>query len=307
MDDKICKKFQDVRNPLPDYLHSNGIYKFSDAEILNKHCYGNTCYSDYDRLNAGFLYFFNEFFGNLNSFNDNQKKNTDIVDYIIIWLSYMLNLKKNEEPDVIKNFYNNYINSSHKYNNGTNDASDYEIYKGIIDKKNDLLYMDSNNVSKFYEAFKSLCEMYSEFGGNKSNCKKCSENANQFVEKYKELNGDSNNNDRSPYKKILSTLSNDYDNLKNECKDAQDSKFPALTEINTLQDAIESAGHTTEQTGETVKKSDVTSSSSSIVSKLIPVVSIFAAISIFLGISYKVNNDFYVVGQDSGFMKPIFG
>ncbi|EAA19624.1 putative yir1 protein, partial [Plasmodium yoelii yoelii] len=42
----------------------------------------------------------------------------------------------------------------------------------------------------------------------------------------------------------------------------------------------------TEQSGETGHISEVTSSSS-IVSKLIPVVSIFAAISIFLGISYK--------------------
>ncbi|VTZ80338.1 PIR protein [Plasmodium yoelii] len=275
MDKNLCKKFQDVRNSLPDYLHTNGSYKFSDAEFLNKYCYCNKCNSDYDILYAGFLYFFNEFFGNLNSFN-NQNKNNDIVDYIIIWLSYMLNLGKNQDQNVIKNFYNNYINSSHKYNKGTNDVSDYESYKDIIEKKNDLLYMDSNNVSKFYEAFKLLCEMYTQFDDDNKNCKNYLGDNNDFLKKTQELKQDTSITGNNSYNQLLSTLSTDYNNLKDKCNDTLSSSSKETNQIPAK--GSEEAS---------VQISDFTSSSSSIVSKLIPVLLIFATIPIFLGIAYK--------------------
>ncbi|EAA18445.1 putative yir2 protein [Plasmodium yoelii yoelii] len=142
----------------------------------------------------------------------------------------------------------------------------------VIDKKKDLLNMDIDNniISNFYKAFKPLCEMYSAFGGITSNCKKCSKNVNQFVETYKKHNEDSNNTDNSPYRKILSTLSDDYNKLKNECKNVQDVVFPSLPEIKTTQHPVESSEDNSAQNYEqTVQKSDVTSSSSSIVSKLI--------------------------------------
>ncbi|ETB58020.1 hypothetical protein YYC_04113 [Plasmodium yoelii 17X] len=197
----------------------------------------------------------------------------------------MLNLDKSEQEDNISDFYNYQIVNRDNYNTGIKDVSEYKNYKDLIDKKN-YLSMNINIISKFYDPFKSLCNLYTELDDKKKNCKKCSDKANKFVEKYKELNEDSDITDSSPYKEIFSKLSNDYDNLKNECKDDKDSKFPSLTDTNTPQDT----GQITEQTGrtgETVQKSDVTSSSSSIVSKLVPFVSIFAAISIFLGISYK--------------------
>ncbi|EAA19083.1 cir1 protein-related [Plasmodium yoelii yoelii] len=155
--------------------------------------------------------------------------------------------------------------------------------------------MDNNIISNFYKAFKSLHEMYFTFGESTSNCKKCSKNVNQFVEKYKELNGDSNNTDNSPYRKILSTLSTDYNKLKDKCKDAKDSNFPPIPEIKTTQSSVVSSEDNSAQKSEhTVQNSDVIASNSSIVTKLIPVLSIFGAISIFLGVSYKVNNKEFI-------------
>ncbi|SCL82204.1 Plasmodium variant antigen protein Cir/Yir/Bir, putative [Plasmodium berghei] len=126
--------------------------------------------------------------------------------------------------------------------------------------------------------------MHSAFGGSTSDCEKCSNKANKFVEKYEKLYKDYNNTEDSSYIKILSTLSTDYNNLKNKCKNAQDSNFSTLPEIKTKQLSVETSERAS------VQNFDVTSSISSIVSKFIPVLSTFGTISIFGGISYKVNN-----------------
>ncbi|CDU19176.1 uncharacterized protein PY17X_1201000 [Plasmodium yoelii] len=287
MNKEVCKRFKNVWEDFPDTLSNEG-YKFKNDDVSNNYCHNYQCHSDFDKISAVCLYLFGEFFGSSDLFNSVAKGNINIVDYILIWLSYMLSLDNNQKNDNINYFYNYQINSHDEYKNVINGVSDYENYKGLIDTKS-YLSMDINIISKFYDPFKSLCNLYNELDDNNKNCKNCSDKAKEFVEKYKGLNEDSDITDSSSYKKILSTLSNDYDNLKNECKDAQDSKFPALTEINTPQDTEQPTEQTeqTGQIGENVQKSDVTSSSSSIVSKVILALSIFSAITIFLGIFFK--------------------
>ncbi|SCL86693.1 Plasmodium variant antigen protein Cir/Yir/Bir, putative [Plasmodium berghei] len=121
--------------------------------------------------------------------------------------------------------------------------------------------------------------MYSVFDVDKNDCTKCSDKANQFVEKYKNLNENSNNTEGSPYRKILSTLSTDYNNLKNKCSDS--SSFPS---IETTQISVKGSEQTVQNSAQT---SEVALLSSSIGNKLIPVLSIFGAIAFFLGIGYK--------------------
>ncbi|WBY58366.1 PIR protein [Plasmodium yoelii yoelii] len=255
MNNEVCKKFQDLRNSLSDELDGNGIPEFKDDSFLNKYCYFGKCNSDFDRINAGCLYLLDAFFKDSSVFESIAKKNINVVEYILIWLSYMLNLNKTKGHESIKSFYNYQIDSCDKYKTRINKFTTYESYKGLIDTKKDLLYMDSNILKK-------------------------------FVEKYKELNEDSDINKKSPYDQLLSTLSTDYNKLKNECKDDKDSNFPTLLGIDTSQDTTESIEKTGEA-GKTGQKSDFTSSSSSIASKLIPVLSIIVAVAIFLGISYK--------------------
>ncbi|CDU16027.1 YIR protein [Plasmodium yoelii] len=262
---------------------------------MNKkvYCTNNNCATEFDKINAGCLYLFNALFVDYNAFKDNSNNNIDVVYYIIIWLSYMLSLKKDNGINKLNDFYIDHIEKNTHYIKKIEGVREYKCYKKIIDQKKDLLDMNNNIISNFYKAFKSLCEMYSTFGGNTSNCKKISDKANQFFEEYNELNNYSDITKGSPYYKLLSTLSNDYDHLKNICKDAQGSNFPTLPEINTPKDTIKIPGEFSEQKFEqksatnSAQNYDIRSSSSSIVSKLIPVVSIFVAISIFLGISYK--------------------
>ncbi|SCL87535.1 Plasmodium variant antigen protein Cir/Yir/Bir, putative, partial [Plasmodium berghei] len=256
-----------------------------DDHHFKEYCDNNKCDSDLEKVNAGCLYFFNAFFKDSSLFEFVAKSNIDIVEYIITWLSYMLNLKKNEENNItnLNHFYSVYINGGDKYKKSITGVSGYTSYKDLIDKKKDLMDISNENMSKFYDAFKSLCEMYTEFDDTNKNCTKCSGKAKEFVEKYKNLNENSNNTEGSPYRKILSTLSTDYNNLKNKCSDS--SSFPS---IETTQISVKGSEQTSEKTVQNyAQTSEVALLSSSIGNKLIPVLSIFGAIAFFLGIGYK--------------------
>ncbi|SCL85075.1 Plasmodium variant antigen protein Cir/Yir/Bir, putative [Plasmodium berghei] len=62
MDAEICKNFLLVRTNFPDQLDSDGEYKFKDDGHFKKYCSGNNCSSNLEKVNAGCLYFFDEFF-----------------------------------------------------------------------------------------------------------------------------------------------------------------------------------------------------------------------------------------------------
>ncbi|SCL84891.1 BIR protein, partial [Plasmodium berghei] len=273
MNKDVCSNFLYLTTNLK-YDSSNKNYQIINGDHLKKHCDNENCGSDLEKISAGCLYFFNEFFGSSSVFESVAKNNINIVDYIIIWLSYMLNLKENEGSESLTYFNNIYINND-KYKNSIIYIKDYNNYKDLIDKNHDLTKVDIKDISKFYDSFILLCEMYTAFDEDTSNCTKCSEKANQFVQKYKELN----NNKGSSYNKILSTLSTDYNNLKNKC-----SNIASFPEINTSTNIEKSPEQASVQNS--TQTSEVTSLSSSIGNKLIPVLSIFGAIAFFLGIGY---------------------
>ncbi|CXH20685.1 BIR protein [Plasmodium berghei] len=258
MDDYVCEQFQIVSNWISDELGSDGNYQIEDEHKLNVYCVNNECDGDLDIINAGCLFLFEKLFGSYGFFNNHNRIN--IVEYILIWLSYMLSLKSHDNIVNLEEFYDQYINHGNEYINSIN-CDDYNTsYVNLIDKKLDLMNMDIKDISKFYDAFKSLCDIYSEFDGKTSNCTKCSDEAQEFAKKYDDLNENYNNTKGSPYNKILSTLSNDYNNFKNKCNGAQSIKFPTLP----------------------------TYSRRSVIKKtIISIVFIFVAVSIFLGIAYK--------------------
>ncbi|VTZ82046.1 PIR protein [Plasmodium yoelii] len=303
MNKEMCIRFKNVREWISDEL-IEGNYQFKDNNFLNNDCnrdniLNNSCNnfkSDFDKISAGCLYLLDQLYRDCGVTPSPARNNINIVDYILIWLSYMLNLDKTKKNKNINDFYSTYINSCDKYMIQISELTEYDNYKGLIDARNYLLYMNSNLVSKFYKAFKSLCEMYNELDDDNQNCNNYLEDDNEFFKKYDELNKDSDINKKDSYRQLLSTLLTDYYNFKTECKSAQERKHKDTTE--TIKQTYPVGGELpegyvlpegyglTEQSGETGHISEVTSSSS-IVSKLIPVVSIFAAISIFLGISYK--------------------
>ncbi|CAD2099490.1 PIR protein CIR protein [Plasmodium vinckei petteri] len=183
----------------------------------------------------------------------NLKENYDLeydklAEYAILWLRYKLNQKKPYNNTQLNYFYNNYIVKNRYYNNKIKDSGNM-TYKDIIDTKKEL--MNIKEMTKFSYPFKLLLLLYDKNSKKSGNCTH-SDYAKKFADEFEKLNNDSNINWNASYRKLLFILSDDYNNLKNKCTD-----FPPLPEIKTPP------------------------------SKLIPVLSTFSVIPVFLGIAYK--------------------
>ncbi|EAA16927.1 putative yir4 protein [Plasmodium yoelii yoelii] len=258
----------------PDELGTNGEYQFKTENFLDSYCNDYECGTNYGKLNAGFFYLLNKFFWSSGSSYDEQNI-INVVEYIILWLSYMLNLKSTEDDTItnLNNFYKVNVNKHEKYNS----------FIDLINNKKELMNISKDKVSKLYNLFKILCEMYTKFDEDTSICTKCSEQANKFDKQYEELYKDYNSTNDSSYNQLLCTLSIDYDNLKSKCSNC--SSFP---EIKKPKKCVENFKQNPERAVQRLEQiSEDASSSSSITNKLFTVLSIFAAIAFFLGISYK--------------------
>ncbi|CAD2103364.1 CIR protein PIR protein [Plasmodium vinckei petteri] len=181
-----------------------------------------------------------------------------LAEYAILFLSYKLKQHSQYKWTNLNNFYTSHIKNNNDYNKKIKDNG--LTCKEIIDKKKDL--MNTNEISKFNVLFSILFSFYNGINKNSLDCKNCSEDANEFVQNFEKLNDDSNINGNASYSKLLSTLSDDYDNFKSyyaeKCRGCKD--IPTLPKVKTPP------------------------------SKLIPVLSTFSVIPVFLGIAYKVNN-----------------
>ncbi|SCL81705.1 CIR protein [Plasmodium chabaudi chabaudi] len=276
MNEDMCKFFEVVWTDFPDTLDDDGNYQFKSDDTYQTYCINETCNNDIDKINAWCLCLLNLIFGNFESFTGYAKSNMNNVQYILAWLSYILSRKPNEEISNLKKFYEKYIESGEGYETSIDDVSDYySSYKNLIDKKNDFMNMDVNYISTFYEAFKILCSMYNDINSDPPDCTKNFTKTKEFVSKYQNLLNNNNINTKdSPYSQILSTLSTDYTNFKSYCAEKCNGcdNIPPLSYI---------------EANPFVQNSEDTSSSSSAASKLIPVISIFVAIPILLGVAYK--------------------
>ncbi|EUD69599.1 hypothetical protein YYG_05187 [Plasmodium vinckei petteri] len=274
MSKQVCRTIQ----------HVNGIIKF-DSNSQNYTDIGGgfddycppvegsetgKCNNDEQKVSSSFIGFINMLISN----NDKENIESDkLAEYAILWLSYKLNQKAQNSGIKLNDFYTNHIKTHAHYNKKITNCKDNTTNKEFIDKKKYLMNMDITDISNFYEAFDILCKLYNTCNETSKKCTDCSQNAENFSQKYNKLNEDSNNKSNS-YKNILYNLSTDYNNLKEyiseKCSDSSNiSSFPEIEIPPGPFEIIEAT------------------SSSSIASKLIPVLFIFSAIPVFLGIAYK--------------------
>ncbi|ETB57279.1 hypothetical protein YYC_05075 [Plasmodium yoelii 17X] len=276
MDYRLCGRFDKLRNYFPDELNKptkNDIHILGNIKnyCSNGESEETGCKTDLDKINGGCLWLFEQnIINNIDSLSEDKFK--IIIIYIMMWLNYMINLKKDGEINNLNDFYTKYIETNMYYtnckkddkdcNSTLNDKTGYDSFKEFIEKNRYLLNISFDDVSKFYAAFKSLCNLYTELDSNDTKCKKCLESAKEFVKKYDELNV-SDIAEYSPYYQILSILSKDYSNFKIYCKDNQVdcNDIPLLSPINTTKKKLQSSELNFEDT----------SSSSPITNKLIPV------------------------------------
>ncbi|SCL85841.1 CIR protein, partial [Plasmodium chabaudi chabaudi] len=257
-------------------------------DVLNDYCPEKNgerqCEAICEKMGAGFIWLLITF-ENICKGKCSDNENEKYAEYAILWLNSKLNQIINEEITTLKDFYIKYI----KHN------KEHVDYKDNLDNKIDSMNIDSEKISNIYEAFEILCEMYTVYNENDKECTNCLQNAEEFVQKIGELNNNPSITGNESYSKILSTLSDDYNYLKNyyanDCNEC--SNIPNFPEINSkknshnsleksgenrAQDNVDGSVHNSLQghAGNSLHVSEFASSSSSVASKLIPVLLIFA-------------------------------
>ncbi|CDS45053.1 YIR protein, partial [Plasmodium yoelii] len=300
-----CGEFESIWRFFSDDLTESREYDFKSSMLKNYCPIPGNCNNDIDKINAGCLWLFNKFYGNSNNFSIYANGNMNIVVYFMTWLGYKLNQKPQSGVNKFNDFYSKHMKDVKEYTNNINDVTGYTSYIDLINKKENLMDIDIEFMSKFYDLFKNLCKMYNDFSKTSNNRKKYIEYAEEFVKNYKDLNEDSNNVEGSSYNQILTTLSNDYNyfrdsyvhsNIRNTLPELIKEKTPHVSVSNTKETQIhEPSGEIPESRSETdissskdkVSDFDSESPSSSILNKLISIPFIFVATLILLGIAYK--------------------
>ncbi|SCL81545.1 Plasmodium variant antigen protein Cir/Yir/Bir, putative, partial [Plasmodium berghei] len=193
---RVCYIISEIDNFANDPKNQGG---HNSIGYFKYYCPDNNCDTDVKKVISTFIALVTLF----NGINHNEKLESDkIAEYAILWLSYKLNQKTQNGNTKLYDFYTEHINTNSKYNEHI--TNDFNINKSVIENKIKLMNMNIKDISKFYDAFKKLCEMYTEFDDDNKNCTNCSGKAKEFVEKYKDLNKDYNNTNNSSYNKMLS-------------------------------------------------------------------------------------------------------
>ncbi|CDS44439.1 PIR protein [Plasmodium yoelii] len=257
MSSNVCGIINTVDKYVVDDPNNPG--KYNSTYLLKLAFPKNDCSSDDQELSSYFIAL-------LTLLNDNNKNENlegdKLVEYAILWLSYKLNQKKENGMTILNDFYTNNVVKNSCYYQKINDGSDSsnKINKDVIKKKIESMNIDIKDISNFYDAFKSLCNMSSEIGANDYECNKCLENAGEFFEKCEKVKNAFDINKGSSYLQLWSSLLNDYEEFKKKYNNLGCDNFSSLVAC---------------------PRSSVTKNI------LITIGMIFVAASILLGVSYK--------------------
>ncbi|CDS44085.1 PIR protein [Plasmodium yoelii] len=248
MSKELCDAINTIDNYFVDDLNNQGENNYRDS--LNTFFPNSDSCSGEENIIYGFILL-------LNMFGSENLESDKIVEYASLWLSYKLNQKKKIGITKLYDFYTENIenNSCYKGNIPNN------INKDIIDSKIRSMDIDIKDISNFYDAFKSLCNIYSEINAeNNTECKTCLENAGEFFEKCEKVKNVFDITKGSSYLQLWLSLSKDYKNFENNYNSHWCSNVPSFVAC---------------------PRSSVTKNI------LITIGIIFVAASILLGVSYK--------------------
>ncbi|ETB60859.1 hypothetical protein YYC_02114 [Plasmodium yoelii 17X] len=210
----VCEEFDSLREKFPDELDDPVKY-MSTSGTLKQHCPDRECKTYNNIVNGGFLWLLDTFYDGKSVFSYYADGKIDIVVYIMMWLGYKLNHKLNTQFSNINEFYNTHMKNYYGYAKKIDYVDDYNSYNDLINKHNYVFNIPNEHMSKFYDAFKSLCKLYTECDNIESDYNSYLEKTQEFVKKYEQLK-DLDINKNESYGKLFSILSNDYDNLKNK-------------------------------------------------------------------------------------------
>ncbi|CDU19190.1 PIR protein [Plasmodium yoelii] len=293
---RVCGEFESMWKFFSDELDESGKYNFSRG-MLGKYCpKSGNCDNDIYKIDAGCLWLFNKFYGDSNNFSNNANAKIGVAVYIMVWLGYKLNKMLNTQFSNLNEFYSKHMKTVNEYKQSITGVTEYTSYIDLINKHNYVVNISNENVPKFYDAFKILCNMINNVD-KKDGGKAYLEYANKFVDEYEKLFNDNNNVEGNSYNKLLCTMSNDYTVFgKTVANPKMRNKLPELTtkkktqitsSPNVSQMDTSSPGTSTSVSEIEISDPDLMPPSLSILNKLIPISLIFVAILILLGIAYK--------------------
>ncbi|ETB56058.1 hypothetical protein YYC_05904 [Plasmodium yoelii 17X] len=175
MSKELCGIINEIDNYVVDDPTKTG--EHTSENLLNR-LFSYNCSNDDPKLISEFIALLTL----LNSIDNKENFESDkIVEYAILWLSYKLNQKKESGTTTLNEFYTENIKTNDCYNKHIGANTGDKIKKDVIEKKMKSMNIDINDISNFYDAFKSLCNMYSEFDPEKSTeCKTCLETAGEL-------------------------------------------------------------------------------------------------------------------------------
>ncbi|CDS44122.1 uncharacterized protein PY17X_0900063 [Plasmodium yoelii] len=211
----VCKEFDSLRGDFSDEWDDSGSYIFTSG-TLKQYCPDKECKNYINLVKGGCLWLLDRFYGSKTVFYHYSNNNIDIVVYIMMWLGYKLNKMVNPQFPNINEFYDKHMKTIQDCKKNIDNVDGYSSYNDLINKKTYLLTMSIKDISKFYDAFKSLCKLYTECDDSDSNYYSYLEKTQEFVNKYEQLKEDFDVSEGSPHQ-LFSILSKDYDNLKNKC------------------------------------------------------------------------------------------
>ncbi|CDS44534.1 PIR protein [Plasmodium yoelii] len=244
MNSKVCESINLIDKFFDDDPKKSG--EFNSLDLLKLYCPDNTCSSDEEKITSGFIMLLNKL-ENLES--------DEIVQYASLWLSHKLNQKKQNGTTRLDDFYTKHIETNNCYKGNIPN----NINMDDIGNKIKSIDIDIKDISNFYDAFKSLCNMYSERDAI-TQCKICLENAGEFFEKCEKVKNALDFNKGSSYLQLWSTLSKDYKEFESNYNSNWCNNVPSVVAC---------------------PRSPVTKNT------LITIAIIFVAASILLGVSYK--------------------
>ncbi|SCL89406.1 Plasmodium variant antigen protein Cir/Yir/Bir, putative, partial [Plasmodium chabaudi adami] len=236
MSKKVCEAINSINDLFK--VGKDGSYRFIEYnKILNFNCpilknVGNKECNKYEEIiSSAFIALLTLF---KNDDDDDEEEDVleddKLAEYAILWLCYKIKQELHSFSN-LNEFYKKHIMNTEKDFVEENGANAYKSYKDIINNIIGSKTIDISNMSKFYEAFELLCKMYYECNENSKDCTACLEKAKEFSEDFEKLNRNSDITEDDPYYKVLCTLSNDYEKLKNKYDNAESSKFPSLPPI----------------------------------------------------------------------------
>ncbi|EAA22898.1 PIR protein [Plasmodium yoelii] len=249
---KECDAINEIDNYFVD--DPNNSRKDGSGDSLNVYCPNKNCSSDEENIISGFIM--------LLKMGDNENINSEkLVEYAILWLSYKLNQKTQNGTTTLNDFYTNHIETNSCYKGNIPNDSNSKINKDVIENKIKSMNMNIKDISNFYDAFKSLCNMCSEINAETdTKCKKCLENAGEFFEKCEKVKNGLDITKEYSYSQLWLSLSKDYKNFEGNYNSIWCNNVPSVVAC---------------------PRSSVTKNI------LITIAIIFVAASILLGVSYK--------------------